>query len=391
MADFALALDAGPSRLPALALPDHHQPGMTGGGGRKASKSVSVSQAPSRPTLAPGKRTLSYHHSQQQQQQQNGPAVPIPNILVSESSDAAQPRRVKGKTSASSLRWDEQEDVRFPAAAKQDGGEQGGAAKGKGKKDGSRARSTSTSYVVPSSSGDGDAGKGAPVSAPPGRFNLSIPVPQVDAARWSHPYSAPPVTAEQSQANTLLTSAYNSAESAFLRLTSLVRPSRPEPSRRNSDESDKGVDSAEERVDGEGSLDSLVSRGSVDSTRRGKNWMFWSSSSSSEGDGYFSLPATPTEEVDQAFGGMASLPTPALSTASLSKGDSRSKRFRKAGVAQENAKAGWLPYVLGSMAGFTRGQTGEVLRELGWTVGILSIAFVVTLGLVVWMVKSMPM
>jgi hypothetical protein len=44
-----------------------------------------------------------------------------------------------------------------------------------------------------------------------------------------------------------------------------------------------------------------------------------------------------------------------------------------------------------SWVGRGSGKTGEVIRELGWTVGLLVSLFFLTLGLVFWMIKSMPM
>jgi len=134
-----------------------------------------------------------------------------------------------------------------------------------------------------------------------------------------------------------------------------------------------------------------TTRTSIDSSRAGHGrGKFWGMSDEDE-DGYFSLPPTPPEEKDSigldlsSFGQGASLPTPALSTRSLSK--PRTTR-RPPQTRQDNSSRGWLRHLLSYGSGT---KTGQVIRELGWTVGLLAALFFITGGVALYMIKGMPM
>ena len=159
--------------------------------------------------------------------------------------------------------------------------------------------------------------------------------------------------------------------------------------RRASEDSEKGLDLLEEESSSVG-----TTRGSTDvdeAPRRGKYYGAWTGTGGKDDDGYFSLPPTPpegevgAEEKQLAFsealaragrGGFASLPTPALSAHSLSH-------------AQATRQLGWWTNLIARLQ--WDAKTGAVVRELGWTVGILVVGFCVTLGMVVAFLGGLPM
>jgi hypothetical protein len=205
-----------------------------------------------------------------------------------------------------------------------------------------------------------------------------------------------------------LTSAYDLGEASFKRLARWVRPSQAHHLRRrgSDDDSEKGLDADEDiSADSGGS----VARTSEDSLRRnGRYWGVWDKNEPEE-DGYFSLPPTPPEEKAQAsladfeaaladanISG-ASLPTPALSTRSLSRTGSKSRRGADLRDREGAERDGWLTTVyglwthLGSGRRGGGGKTAEVLRDLGWTVALLVGLFVVTAATALWMIQALPM
>jgi hypothetical protein len=194
-----------------------------------------------------------------------------------------------------------------------------------------------------------------------------------------------------------LTSAYNVGESSIRRLAGFVRPhTRPSLHRRGSgsEDSEKGLE------EDSTSIDSVPTRSSEDSVERGSHGKYWGIWKSEEdrSDGYFSLPPTPPEKGRSTFTefeaalraaersiASTSLPTPAVSSHSLSR--PRSRRSRRV----SSGSNGWIKTLLSGWVGSGSGKTGEVIRELGWTVGLLVGLFFVTLGVVFWMIKGMPM
>ncbi|RXK37982.1 hypothetical protein M231_04768 [Tremella mesenterica] len=377
---------AGPSRLSSSS------PGRPKG--RKASKSVSSG----RPSMTvPNKRTKTIH-----------PELSLRLTLPSDNSSAGQ--GVKRRTSTPHL------GVKFPI----DSDEEDGDDQSLGLKEvKSRARSTSTSIVVP------DQLPHPTIS--PVRTLSPIATAMTSVPTWTDiyvtpaspdsvdPRNLPPSLSSATSMDTspsVLSGAYNIGEKTVMKIATFFRPPqyRAVPHRRGSDgdiDSEKGLDGSEE----DGTVDSTLSttRTSEDSLRRpGKYWGLWGSNEADHSDdeaSYFSLPPTPPEEKDgrndidfgtalRTAGGLseASLPTPALSARSLSRGDSKKRKMRWSRDKVENGEAGWLRSVLG--AWFTRGtssgKTGEVLRELGWTVGILVGMFFITAALALWMIRGMP-
>jgi hypothetical protein len=366
---------AGPSKLPFAH-------------GRKASKSVSNSRPP---ISSSTKRTMSYHPS--------AAASPGPVLgsgsgsgSGSVSAQLASPknekrgglkRRISTPSLAAGLVVDGEEDPVQPEVAD------------KSKAVESRARSTSTSVVVPQTLQTPESPIIAVQTMP--LRSISAKPTLLTLAPWSAPSPAlpepdlPSPLPSPSRGTGLLTSAYNAGESSIRRLASLVRPEpRHKPRRRGSEDSEKGLDDTT-------SLESVTSQ-SFDGSPKpipGKYWGIWKSEEEGS-DGYFSLPSTPPEEkaesssaefelaLHSAGRSTASLPTPALSTHSLSTG-------RRRRLARREAGDGWLRTLLFSWVGRGSGKTGEVIRELGWTVGLLVGLFFLTLGVVFWMIKSMPM
>ena len=272
----------------------------------------------------------------------------------------------------------------------------------------SRARSTSTSLVVPdtlSPSFTYLANSLAPDSAPPrlaSSHAQTAPVPS-----WASIYVTPASPEQEehygnklSEANTsLLDSAYNFGESSVLRLARWVQPRQLQPystARRGSDVSEKGFDLSEDS-----SLDSSQGRASEENLRRGgKYWGLWGSREALDDEtGYFSQSSTPPDDRPQRdmsdFAaalqtnmGMATLPTPTLSTQSLSRPLSRRDRLR--GYVGE-VRDGGLRAVLTAWTECKNGKTGEAVRDLGWTFGLLAGTFVASAVMAWWMIQSMPM
>lgn len=278
----------------------------------------------------------------------------------------------------------------------------------------SRARATSTSLVNPSAALEA-AAPTIPVPTLPRRpasrpTGLVLPQPGISFTPPSSDDEHDTTT--NSSRPSILERAYNTTESSLARITSLFRSSTSDRSplhthalqRRGSDEdSEKGLNGDDDSLlSGEGDLtETTASRSSTDTDRlprpsRGRYWGIWASedkasTSDQDPDGYFSSPPTPpdndldTRRGSQEFaealllanGKIASLPTPAISAHSLSRG--RSPERMKLGV------------IAGIVAGWGRGKTGAVLRELGWTVGILILGFFGSLGVALWLLKTLPM
>jgi len=147
-------------------------------------------------------------------------------------------------------------------------------------------------------------------------------------------------------------------------------------------------------------MDSSALRTSEDSLRLGgRYWGLSGSGDTSEDDaGYFTLSTTPSnEKLDSMTSGfatashtdLATLPTPALSAQSLSQGGSRLGKARL--YAEGPAQEGWMKAVYSICIGSGKSRTGEALRDLGWTVGILVVMFIVSAAMALWMVQSLPM
>ena len=191
----------------------------------------------------------------------------------------------------------------------------------------------------------------------------------------------------------ILARAYDIGETTLSRLANWVRPGRAnglDYNRRSSEDSERGL--SEEDGEPAGSIDSVgTTRASMESYRAGQGkGRYWGMSDEDEDAGYFSLPPTPPEAGPTTgyppfSNAGASLPTPALSTRSLSR--KRSGRRRHLHARQDGGGHGWLRHLFSFGSGT---KTGEVIRELGWTVGILAISFLVTLGVVFWLIKGMP-
>lgn len=158
-------------------------------------------------------------------------------------------------------------------------------------------------------------------------------------------------------------------------------------SRRSSDEdSEKGLDGSEpETFEDEEEGQERVGLG----RSGGRYWGFFGE----DDESYFALPPTPPADHTLPF--PHSLPTPAVSAQSLSRGSSRSDRRRRnrSTDLQGGPADGWWVRVYRTWisSGTGTGKTTEVLRELGWTVALLAGLFVVSFLLVVYALQSMPM
>lgn len=365
-------------------------------GTRRPSKSVSSSRPP---TVF--KRTQSYQNSKNPYPGTSlaGPSSPSQNSLPS---PAGTPVRngLKRRTSTPSLAIhllpEDDEAFTLPPAIP----EAGPSFKGKEKEVDNRARSRSTSVAYPPS-----LEANATITQnrrPPSPLRLPHPLPQ---AYWAdtHPVPSADVTSQRPSsrrvsldsspaATSILARAYNVGEYTLSRLAIWVRPGQNGDlgyDRRSSEDSERGL--SEEDGDHTGSIDSVgTTRASAESYRasQGKG-RYWGLSDEDEYAGYFSLPPTPPEETSitgyPPFSQDGSLPTPALSAQSLSR--KRSGRRRVHQTRGDNTRNGWLRHLLSYGSGT---KTGQVIRELGWTVGILVISFLVTLGLILWLVKGMP-
>lgn len=363
--------------------------------GRRPSKSVSSTRPP-----ISYKRTQSYHQSKSSYSgtPSKGPPSPSPNLVPSPM-DTPGRTGLKRRTSTPSLAihlLPEEEEFQLPPPIP----EAGPSFKGKEKeKVDNRARSKSTSIAYPPVL---DPSAAAHVRRPPSplRPHASLPIPQ---PHWAEAHRIPPQAAVPTSTSTsasLLTKAYDLGESSLSRLANWVKPAGRYDDRRSSEDSERGLSEEDDGEPGSGSTESVgTTRTSTDSYRfapggAGGKGRYWGLSDEDEGDGgYFSLPPTPPEETagttayppfDFVNG---SLPTPALSAHSLSKPKTGRRRIRQAHTRNDDASDGWLKHLLSFGSGT---KTGQVIRELGWTVGILAMLFVVTLGLVLWLVRGMP-
>ncbi|ODO11308.1 hypothetical protein I350_00084 [Cryptococcus amylolentus CBS 6273] len=262
----------------------------------------------------------------------------------------------------------------------------------------SRARSTSTSVVVPQTQ---DLTENSVIAGKPIRPSLHSSLTQQPPPppAWSPaPYPiAGPSRYDEAPPPGYLASAYNYTSHLvnYVRPTTFAHHSYDHPESSEADESEKGqIGSEDETLESE-------TRMSEESARRGRYWVYGSEDSNPN---YFDLPPTPPESSEfQTFSAALPnsdyLPTPALSTRSLARGDSKRNKLRRAfrrarqsSGSSEGGENGWWSTVLSKVGGGSegRGKMGEVLKELGWTVGALVGIFVVSLGIVVWLVKSIP-
>ena len=368
---------AGPSRLNPPPFTERPI-------GRKASKSVSSSRPP---LASAAKRTKSYH-----QDVMDSPLFPL---KLSSPVNAKSRSGLKRRTSTPHLAVQQLTDEDDPSSLVPD------PPVSNSKAGETRARATSTSIATPQSSQpNGPTVTIRPQHLPP------LVTPQ-SAPPWTNIYVTPaspenevnqPIPAAEPAG--VLTAMYDVSESSLKRILSFFRPPqhRVIPRRRDSEtDSEKGLDTSEE--------DATMStnRTSEDSLRRGgKYWGLWASRDGEDHDsGYFSLPPTPPDERNELNNGFsdglafpASLPTPALSATSLSRGDSKRRKKRWTGAAaDETAESGWLSKVGLTLFSSNRrsGKTSEVLKELGWTVGILVGMFFITGAVALWMIQGMPM
>lgn len=361
---------------------------------RPASKSIS---SVPRPSLNLFKRTQSYHHSKSTYSSSAGagPSSPSPNLLPSPSYTPGQ-NVMKRRTSTPSLAKQylpEDDEAHLPPLVLEPSPTV--SAKGKDKAVESRARSTSTSFVYPPSqlvpSPTLAVSKKSPfrgtVNIPPPQWT-GLQVTPASPEELEDSWRPEPIVPKPS----LITKAKDFSETSLARFAQWVKPSKRrkvERRRTSEDDSEKGM-SEEDGGDHAESLGSVgTTRTSIDSSRAGHGrGKFWGMSDEDE-DGYFSLPPTPPEEKDSitldlnSFGQGTSLPTPALSTRSLSKPRSTRRPPR-----QDNSSRGWLRHLLSYGSGT---KTGQVIRELGWTVGLLAALFFVTGGVALYMIKGMPM
>ena len=268
-----------------------------------------------------------------------------------------------------------------------------------------RARSTSTSIVVPDIVIPADSQPQAGPSRLPA-YPISAPTASTQpypSYTPEYPYPLPEGDASSSRRSKIspLESVYNAGESSFLRFTRWIRPSRKHSSRRrgSDEDSEKGLQSSEE--DFSTSADSAsLGRNSEESVRRGgKYWL--GTNSEDDSASYFSLPRTPSTEtdVDSAYDfalppNAACLPTPALSTRSLSRAGSKAEKAR-ARVLPSNVNDGWLANVAARVWAKrepvrSEGKFSSVLRELAWTLALLCGLFVVTAATVALLVTHMP-
>ncbi|WVR07960.1 hypothetical protein IAU60_005003 [Kwoniella sp. DSM 27419] len=419
VASLSRSFEAGPSRY--LSANSMTEPSSRTG--RRASKSVSG--AGSRPQLVitpAAKRTQSYYTPQV------GPSVH--NLPVPPASPGPEggPHTLKRLRSTPTLvrrynpREDEipEDDNGQAAEGERDPSQPTGPVKSKAVE--SRARSTSTSVVVPQAMGLTENSTytlpSSSSSAGPSRHAYSPPPAGIPSHPTKDPitpsHEMPYVDLVKPDAPTsLLTSAYNVGESSVRRFVDWVKPRRHRYDkmayrRGSEDNSEKGLNGSEEELSD--------SRGSDESQRGpGRYWGLSDAGSAETSSGYFSLPPSPPEESDKypEFGaalyaktgsqggsgpGRMSLPTPALSTRSLSRGGSGRARgrnklrkvFRRSRAGEEEDGRGWLSAILDIWAGYKGGKTAEVLKELGWTVGILVATFFVTAGIVLWLIQGMP-
>lgn len=266
-----------------------------------------------------------------------------------------------------------------------------------------RARSTSTSIVVPQTfvaqaqSPTTFAEEPTIVTLPP-QSSTALPTPP-----WSGMYVTPPSPPssaaarvyepdppEQDSATDLLSSAYDMGETVFSRVISWVRPKRQRRSRRRSHGSDEDSEKGLNGSEGEEELDEKD--GSEAPTRSGRVWNLIPGSRTPDSPNYFALPPTPPDDCPYDQMGCTSLPTPAISSQSLShNGPTKRQRRASRAAALKQAQAdGWWVKVYRTVSVSGSDKTAEVLRELGWTVGLLVLLFIVSLLLAVYAFMSMP-
>jgi hypothetical protein len=122
-------------------------------------------------------------------------------------------------------------------------------------------------------------------------------------------------------------------------------------------------------------------------------WSLLPGSRTPDSPSYFALPPTPPDDrqFDQ-LGYPGSLPTPAISSQSLSHGgpSKRQRRASRAAALKQAQADGWWVKLYRVVSESGNGKTAQVLRELGWTVALLVALFVVSFLLVVYAVMSMP-
>ncbi|BEI82665.1 hypothetical protein CcaverHIS002_0305330 [Cutaneotrichosporon cavernicola] len=268
-----------------------------------------------------------------------------------------------------------------------------------------RARSTSTSIVVPQTlvpqvESSTTFAEEPTIVTLPSLSSTALPTPP-----WSGMYvtpPSPPSTAgprqyqqdyephRPEQDNTdLLSSAYDMGETVFSRVISWVRPKRQRRSRRPSygsdNDSEKGLNGSEDEEFDE-------KDGGDTRTRSGPEWNVIPGSRLPDSPSYFALPPTPPDDCPYDQMGYPSLPTPAISSQSLSHGGptKRQRRASRAAALKQAQADGWWVKVYRTVSVSGSGKTAEVLRELGWTVGLLALLFVVSFSLVVYAVMSMP-
>lgn len=208
---------------------------------------------------------------------------------------------------------------------------------------------------------------------------------------------SPPPTAPDTPPSGILSQAYDIGEAVVSRVMSWAQPigshrrERRSSRRSSDDDSEKGLDGSEE----EEPFDDEEDGPRVGVGRNaGRYWGLFGDGTGD--DSYFSMPPTPPDEDTSMSELTASLPTPALSTQSLSRDGSRRGRRSRRNLStqlQGGPADGWWvrvyrTYVSGG--GSSTGKTAEVIRELGWTVAFLAGLFVVSFLLVVYAVQSMP-
>jgi hypothetical protein len=363
---------------------------------RRPSKSISSA----RPTLNLNKRTKSYHNESPYASSAGaGPSSPSPNLQPLSITPGRNVMKRRTSTPSLAQQYLPEDDVlQLPPSVIEPISSPPASGKEKEKATESRARSTSTSFVYPPSSllPSATVAVNTKRSTSPFRGKLEIPPPQ-----WTG-LQVTPASPEELEGSwrpepiipkpSFLTKAKELGETSLTRFTQWVKPSkrrRIERRRISEDDSEKGM--SEDGGDPAESLESVgTTRASMDSFRAGRG-KFWGFSDEDEDPGYFSLPPTPPEEKDSitldlsSFAQGTSLPTPALSTRSLSR--PRTGR-RELHMRQENSSRGWLRHLMSYGSGT---KTGQVIRELGWTVGLLAALFLFTGGAVLYLIKGMPM
>ncbi|CAK9783237.1 hypothetical protein CC85DRAFT_299022 [Cutaneotrichosporon oleaginosum] len=265
-----------------------------------------------------------------------------------------------------------------------------------------RARSTSTSIVVPQTlttePESTTFAEDPTIVTLPSQSSSALPTPP-----WSGMYvtpPSPPSTAGPREyepdpigedvATGLLSSAYDMGETVFTRVISWVRPKRRRSRRRShasDDDSEKGFNGSEDEEEFD-EKDEGENR-----PRSSRVWNLLPGSRTPDSPSYFTLPPTPPDDRQyDNLGFPASLPTPAISSQSLSHGGSvrRQRRASRAAALKEAQADGWWVKVYRTVSVSGSGKTAQVLRELGWTVGLLALLFVVSFLLVLYAVMSMP-